>query len=66
MAVLDYLTKFERGLGLASGAYFLYDFPIKMFLIYNTLPWTKFQHHTFFTSQDIKQNVLLSSYLDSW
>ena len=27
--------------------------------------WTKFQCHTFFTSQDIKQNVLLSSYLDS-
>ena len=22
--------------------------------------------HTFFPSQDIKQNVLLSSYLDSW
>ena len=28
--------------------------------------WTKFQCHTFFPSQDIKQNVLLSSYLDSW
>ena len=25
--------------------------------------WTKFQYHTFFPSQDIKQNVLLSSYL---
>ena len=24
---------------------------------------TKFECHTFFTSQDIKQNVLLSSYL---
>ena len=28
--------------------------------------WTKFQSHTFFPSQDIKQNVLLSSYLDNW
>ena len=28
--------------------------------------WTKFQCHTFFPSQDGKQNVLLSSYLDSW
>ena len=28
--------------------------------------WTKFQCHTFFPSQDIKQNVLLSSYLDNW
>ena len=27
--------------------------------------WTKFQCHTFFPSQDIKQNVLLSSYLEN-
>ena len=27
--------------------------------------WPKFQHDNFFPSQDIKQNVLLSSYLDS-
>ena len=27
--------------------------------------WTKFQCHTQFLSQDINQNVLLSSYLDS-
>ena len=27
--------------------------------------WTKFQCHIFFASQDIKQNVLLSSFLDS-
>ena len=26
--------------------------------------WTKYQCHTLFLSQDIKQNVLLSSYLD--
>ena len=28
--------------------------------------WSKFQCHTFFLSQDIKQNMLLSSYLDNW
>ena len=28
--------------------------------------WTKFQCHTLFLSQDVKQNVLSSSYLDSW
>ena len=28
--------------------------------------WTKFHCHTLFFSQDIKGNVLLSSYLDSW
>ena len=27
---------------------------------------TEFQCHIFFLSQDIKQNVLLSSYLDNW
>ena len=28
--------------------------------------WIKFQCHTLFLSQDIKQNMLLSSYLDKW
>ena len=28
--------------------------------------WLKFQCHTLFPSQDIKQNVLWSSYLNSW
>ena len=30
MAVLGYLPKLTRGLGLAFGAYFLYDFSMKM------------------------------------
>ena len=30
MAVLGYLPKLKRGLGLAFGAHFLHDFPIKM------------------------------------
>ena len=33
IAVLDYLPKLSRGLGLAFGAHFLHDFCIKMFLI---------------------------------
>ena len=33
MAVLGYLPKFKRGMGLAFEAHFLYDFSIKMFLI---------------------------------
>ena len=28
--------------------------------------WTRFLCHAFFPSQDIKQNVLFSSYLDNW
>ena len=34
MAVLGYLPKLKRGLGLAFGAHFLYDISMKMF---NTL-----------------------------
>ena len=33
MAVLAYIAKLKRGLGLAFGAHFLHDFSIKMFLI---------------------------------
>ena len=33
MAVLGYKPKLKGGLGLASGAYFLHDFSIKMFLM---------------------------------
>ena len=62
MAVLGYLAKLKKGLRIAFGPYFLHDFSIKLILY----QWTKFQYHTFFLSQDIKQNVLLSSYLDNW
>ena len=33
MAVLGYLAKLKKGLGLAFGANFLHDFSIKMFCI---------------------------------
>ena len=64
MAVVGYLQKLKRGLGLASGAHFLHDFSIELFLI-NTLYMDKVSMSYLFPSQDIKQNMLLSSYLDS-
>ena len=64
MAVLGYLPKLKRGLGLAFGAYFLYDSSLQMFLFY-TMSMEKVSMSYFFPSQDIKQNVLLSSYLDN-
>ena len=40
MAVLGYLAKLKRDLGLAFGAHFLHDFSVKMFLI-NSLSMDK-------------------------
>ena len=40
MAVLGYLPKLKRGLGLAFGAHFLHDFSKKCFL-FNTLSMDK-------------------------
>ena len=37
MAVLGYLPKLRRDLGLAFGAQFLHDFSMKMFELHNTL-----------------------------
>ena len=63
MAVLGYLPNLKRGLGLAFGAHFQYYFSIKIFL--NNLSIDKVQCYIFLPSQDIKHNVLLSSYLDN-
>ena len=65
MAVLGYLAKLKRGLGLAFDSHFLHNFFCKNVPYLILYQWTKFQCHTLFLSQDIKQNVLLSSYLDS-
>ena len=37
MAVLGYLPKLKRGLGLAFGAHFLHDLSIKMYFIQSNL-----------------------------
>ena len=65
MALLSYLSDLKRVPGLAFAARFLRDFSIKYSLL-NTLSLDKVQCHIFFPSQDIKQNVLLSSYLDNY
>ena len=62
MAVLGYLSKFKKDLGLTFGAHFVHDKNVFYLILYQ---WTKFQCYTFSLSQDIKQNVLLSSHLHS-
>ena len=57
MAVLGYLPKLKRRLGLGFGAH--KDVPYLILYL-----WKKFQCHNLFPFQDIKQNVLLSFYLD--
>ena len=48
MAFLGYLPKLKRGLGIASGAHFLHDFPIKMFLIQYSINGQSFNAIPFF------------------
>ena len=69
MVVLDFLRKLKWDLGVAFATHFLHDFDVKnenknisFFELYQL---TKFQYHTFFPFENIKQNVLLSSYLDN-
>ena len=65
MAVLGYSAKLEKGLGLAFGPHFLHGFFRENFLYLILYQWTEFQCHNLFLSQNIKQKVLLSPYLDS-
>ena len=58
MAVSGYLPKLKRDARLAFGAHFLHDFSIKIFPYLILYQWTKFQCYAFFSSQDIRQNVL--------
>ena len=66
MAVLGYLPKWKRGSGTdfwgTFSAWFFHKI-VSYFIFYQ---WAKFQCPNFFPSQDFKQHVLLSSYLDSW
>ena len=56
--VFGYLVKSKRGLGQAFGAHFLYYFFHKNVTYLIHYQWTKFQCHTLFLSQDIKQCVI--------
>ena len=65
MAVLGYLAKLKRGLGrfwCTFSAWF-FDKNVPYLIPYQ---WAKLQCHALLLPQDIKQNVLLSSYLDSY
>ena len=59
MAVLGYLPKLKRGLGLAFGAHFLHDFFHKNAPYLILYQWKMFECHSLFPSQNIKQNVSL-------
>ena len=63
MVVLGYLPNLKRALGLAFGSCFLHDFSTKQSLL-NTLSINKVSMSYLFRFQDIKQNVLLTSYLE--
>ena len=58
-------TKIKKGSGTSFWCTFSAWFFHKNVPYLILYQWPKFQCHTFFPSQDIKQNVLLSSYLNS-
>ena len=66
MAVLGYLSKLKRHLGLVVCAHFLQDYSIEMFLIKYTISGQILNVSYLFSSQDTKQNMPLSFYLVSW
>ena len=55
----ELFAKMKRGLGLAFAHIFLVIFSIKNVSYLLLYQLAKFQCHTFFSSQDIKQNKLL-------
>ena len=62
MAVLGYLVKLKRGLGLAFGAHFLHGFSVKMFFTYFSISGQSFSVTPYFFPK-ISNKMLLSSYL---
>ena len=64
MALLGYLPKLKRDLDKILVKIFsmIFGKNVSYSIIYHL---TKFQCHTFFPSQDIKQNMLLSSFSDN-
>ena len=59
-------TKIKKGSKTSLWCTFCAWFSIKNFPYWVLYQWTQFQCHNLFPSQDAKQNVLLSSYLDGW
>ena len=58
IAVLGYLQKSNRGLGLAISAHFLHDFSIKVFIISYSIKSPSFNVITFFFSRYQKKYVM--------
>ena len=66
MAVLGYLAKLKRGLGLAFGAIFCMVFPW-IFSVFNTLSMGRVSmSHLLSFSRHQAKSVVVSSYSDSW
>ena len=66
MVVLGYSLKLKMGLGQALGQVNIFSMVFHKNPPHSILyQLTKFLCHTLFSSQDIKQNVLLSFYLDN-
>ena len=63
MAVNGLFTKIKKGSGASFRCIFSTLFSHKNVLYSILYLWTKFQCHTFFPSQHIKRDVILSSYL---
>ena len=64
--ILGAVLKLYQILGLAFAVYFLHDFSIKMSISWYSIYGQGFNVICFFLfPQDVKQNVLLSSYLDN-
>ena len=59
MAVLGYLAKLKKGLGLAFGAYFLHDFSIKMFITSLSMDKVSMSHLISFSRYQTKCVVKL-------
>ena len=65
MAGLGYLSELKRGRGTSLWCLFYALFSNKNLPYLILYQWTNFQCHTFFPSQNIEQNVLISSCLVS-
>ena len=66
MTVLGYIKKIKKGSANSFWCKFsawFFHRNVHYLILYQ---WTKFQCHTLIPSQDTKQNMLLSCYLDSW
>ena len=65
LAILGFLPKLKRDLGLAFGAHFLHTFSIKIFHTSYSINWQSFIFRPEFVLK-ISNKMFLNSYLDNW